>query len=152
CYGEDPFLTGTMVAAIIRGPEGNDPKYLQAAALLKHFLANSNEDTREASSSDFDEALFREYYSVPFRMGFVDGGARCFMAAYNQWNHVPCTVHPAMREVVMGEWGVDGMISTDRKASPDLVLVQHYYSNAWQAASAEIHAGINQFHDDEFAN
>ena len=55
-YGEDPFLTATMSVAFIRGMQGDDPKYWQAASLMKHFLANSNETTRGGSSSDFDEA------------------------------------------------------------------------------------------------
>ena len=45
-YGEDPFFNGTMAVAFIKGLQGDDPKYWQAAALLKHFLANSNEDHR----------------------------------------------------------------------------------------------------------
>jgi len=83
-YGEDPFFNGTMVAAFAKGLEGDDPKYWQAAPLLKHFLANSNEDYRDASSSNFDQRLFWEYYSVPFRMGFQDGGARGVMASYKR--------------------------------------------------------------------
>ena len=75
-YGEDAFFNGTMAVAFIKGLQGDDPKYWQAAALLKHFLANSNEDHRNVSSSDFDDRLFWEYYSVPFRMGFLEGGAR----------------------------------------------------------------------------
>jgi len=55
-YGEDPFLTATMSVAFIRGMQGDEPKYWQAASLMKHFLANSNETTRGGSSSDFDEA------------------------------------------------------------------------------------------------
>src|SRR5215212_10031775 len=81
CYGEDPFLNGTLTAAFVRGLQGDHPKYWQAASLLKHFLANSNENTRASSSSDFDERLFREYYSVPFRAGIMEGGARAFMAS-----------------------------------------------------------------------
>ncbi|MGA9778412.1 MAG: glycoside hydrolase family 3 N-terminal domain-containing protein [Verrucomicrobiia bacterium] len=69
CYGEDPFFNGTMVVAFVKGLQGDNPRYWQTASLLKHFLANSNEDGRDSSSSDFDEQLFREYYSVPFRMG-----------------------------------------------------------------------------------
>jgi beta-glucosidase len=61
CYGEDPFFNGTMAAAFIQGLQGDDPKYWLTASLLKHFFANSNEDGREGSSSDFDEALFRDY-------------------------------------------------------------------------------------------
>ncbi len=55
-YGEDPFLNGTMAVAFIHGLQGDDPKYWQAAALLKHFLANENENDRTGSSSDFDRA------------------------------------------------------------------------------------------------
>jgi len=71
-YGEDAFLTGTLASAFTRGMQGDDPKYWRAAALLKHFFANSNEHGRYGSSSDFDVRLMREYYSVPFRMAFVD--------------------------------------------------------------------------------
>ena len=53
CYGEDPFLNGTLAVAFIKGMQGDDPKYWQAAALLKHFLANSNEKGRAGSSSEF---------------------------------------------------------------------------------------------------
>jgi beta-glucosidase len=82
-YGEDPFFNGTMAVAFTRGLQGNDPKHWQAAALLKHFLANENENYRTSSSSDFDQRLFWEYYSVPFRMAFLEGGATAVMASYN---------------------------------------------------------------------
>ncbi len=147
CYGEDPFFNGTLAVALIRGLQGDDPKYWQTASLLKHFFANSNEDDRTRTSSDFDEQLFREYYTVPFRMGFEEGGARCFMTSYNLWNNVPCTIHPVIKSVVMKEWGVDGIITTDGGASPNLVKDQHYYPNLVEAVAGEIKAGINQFLD-----
>jgi len=153
CYGEDPFFNGTMVAAFVKGLQGDNPKYWQTASLLKHFFANSNEDKRESSSSDFDEQLFREYYSVPFRMGFEDGGARCFMTSYNEWNNVPCTVQPVIRSVAINEWGVDGVICTDGGAAANLTNPnrQNYYPNETQAAVSEVKAGINQFLDNTFA-
>jgi hypothetical protein len=89
-YGEDAFLNGTMAVAFIKGLQGDDPKYWQAAALLKHFLANSNEDHRKISSSNFD--------SVPFRMGFLEGGARAVMASYNGWNGITLAVNPSCAE------------------------------------------------------
>src|SRR5581483_8104792 len=54
-YGEDPFLVGTLTVAFARGLQGPDPKHWQAASLMKHFLANENEDGRTNSSSDFDD-------------------------------------------------------------------------------------------------
>ena len=152
CYGEDPFFNGTMAVAFIQGLQGDHPRYWLTAALLKHFFANSNEDDRVASSSDFDEQLFREYYSVPFRMGFEEGGARCFMTSYNQWNHIPCTVQPVIKDVAIKQWGVDGIICTDGVASANLTGRQHYYTNATQAAAGEIKAGINQFLDNTFSS
>ena len=144
-YGEDPFFNGTMAAALIRGIQGNDPKYWQAASLLKHFLANSNEHGRYGSSSDFDVRLLREYYSVPFRMGFVDGGARAYMASYNAWNHVPMTVNPILKNITVKEWGVDGIICTDAGSLGNLVSQHKAYADLKQAAAASIKAGINMF-------
>ncbi|MGB7758897.1 MAG: glycoside hydrolase family 3 C-terminal domain-containing protein [Bryobacteraceae bacterium] len=144
-YGEDPFFNGTMAAALIRGVQGDDPKYWQAASLLKHFLANSNEHGRYGSSSDFDVRLLREYYSVPFRMGFVDGGARAYMASYNAWNHVPMTVNPILENITVKEWGVDGIICTDAGSLGNLVSQHKYYPSLKTAAAASIKAGINMF-------
>jgi len=72
CFGEDPFLNGSMVTAYVKGLQGNDPVYWKTASLMKHFLANSNENNRSYNSSDFDDRLFREYYSYAFYKGVVD--------------------------------------------------------------------------------
>jgi beta-glucosidase len=147
CYGEDPFFNGTMAVAFIKGLQGDDPKYWLTASLLKHFFANSNEDGREGSSSDFDERLFREYYSVPFRMGIEEGGARCFMTAYNAWNKIPCIIQPVVKNVAIREWGVDGIICTDGGAYRNLTLHHHYFSDTNLAAAACVKAGVNHFLD-----
>lgn len=147
CYGEDPYFNGTMAVAFIKGLQGDDPKYWQAAALLKHFLANSNENEREKSSSNFDERLLREYYSVPFRMGIEEGGARAFMAAYNAMNDIPMTVNPILNDVARKEWGEDGIICTDAGAMNLLVTGHKYCTDKEQAAAASVKAGITQFLD-----
>ncbi len=147
CYGEDAFFNGTLVTAFVKGLQGDHPHYWQTASLLKHFFANSNEDERFSSSSNFDQRLFREYYSVPFRMGIVDGGARAYMAAYNAYNGIPCTVHPILKEVTVNEWGQDGIICTDGGAFTLLVTGHRYYPDLDMAAAAVIKSGINQFLD-----
>ena len=147
CYGEDPFLNGTMVTAFVKGMQGDDPKYWRAAALMKHFLANSNENDRDKTSSNFDERLFHEYYSVPFRMGVVEGGARAFMASYNEVNGVPMTINPVLNEVTRRQWGQDGIICTDAGAMRNLFATQKYVPDLETAAAASIKAGIGQFLD-----
>ena len=152
CYGEDAFFNGTMAVAFIKGLQGDHPKYWQAAALLKHFLANSNEDTRDRSSSDFDERLLREYYSVPFRRGIVEGGARAFMAAYNAMNGIPMTVNPILRDIAINEWGQDGIICTDAGGMRLMVSAHKYYTDEAHAAAGSIKAGIGQFLERNFAD
>ena len=150
CFGEDQFFNGTLAIAYVRGLQGDNPKYWLCASLLKHFFANSNENGRTGSSSDFNEALFYDYYSVPFRMAFQEGGARCFMASYNAWNEVPCTVQPAINDIAIKLWGVDGIISTDAGSLGNLVSRHHYFTNNTEASAACVKAGINQFLDNPY--
>src|ERR1700691_66485 len=142
-YGEDPYLTGTMVVSFIEGMQGDDPKYWQAAALLKHFFANSNETTRGRSSSDFDERLMREYYSVPFRMGFVEGGARSYMASYNAWNGVPMAVNPFLRDVVAKEWGANWIVTPDAGALNHVMDLHKYLPTMDEVYIAALKVGVN---------
>ena len=145
-YGEDPFFNGTMAVAFVRGLQGDNPKYWQAAALLKHFLANSNEDGRTHTSSNFDERLFWEYYSVPFRMAFQDADAKAVMASYNAWNGVPMAINPILKSIVVKQWGAD-LLSSDGGAVTDLVTQRHLFQTQQQAVVACLKAGINQFLD-----
>lgn len=145
-YGEDPFFNGTMVTAFIHGLQGNDPHYWQAASLMKHFLANSNEDHRDSSSSNFDDRLFWEYYSVPFRMGFLDGGGRGVMASYNAWNGTPMAVNPILKSIVIDQWHAL-VISSDGGAVKQLWSAHHAFPDQKAAVIACLHAGINQFLD-----
>ena len=145
-YGEDPFFNGTMVVAFTKGLQGDDPKYWQSAALLKHFLANSNENFRTSSSSNFDQRLFWEYYSVPFRMGFTEGGAKGVMASYNSWNGTPMAINPILKTIVQKQWGVD-VLSSDGGAVKLLVTSHKRFANQKEAVVACLKAGINQFLD-----
>jgi beta-glucosidase len=151
CYGEDPFLNASLVTAFVKGLQGNDPVYWKTASLMKHFLANSNENNRTYTSSDFDERLFREYYSYAFFKGVVDGGSQCFMTAYNKYNGIPCTVHPVLRNVTMKEWGLRGIICTDGGAYRQLLSTHAYYPSLDIAAAECIKAGITVFLDNYVA-
>lgn len=145
-YGEDPFFNGTMATAFVKGLQGDDATYWQSAALLKHFLANSNENGRGGSSSDFDERLFWEYYSVPFRMAFQDGGAKAVMASYNAWNGTPMTIHPILDSILTKQWGVE-VLSSDGGAVTNLVKWHKTFPTQKDAVVASVKAGINQFLD-----
>ncbi|PAM95966.1 beta-glucosidase [Flavobacterium sp. IR1] len=147
-FGEDAFFNGTLTVAFIKGLQGNNPKYWQTASLMKHFLANSNEDGRTYTSSDFDERLWREYYALPFYMGVVEGGSRGYMAAYNKVNGIPAMVHPMLKNITQKEWGQNGIICTDGGAFQLLLSDHKYYADKYLGAAAAVKAGINQFLDE----
>ena len=146
-FGEDPFLTAQLSVAMVQGLQGDDPRYWKTCALMKHFLANSNEDGRDSTSSNFDERLFREYYSYPFYKGITVGGSRAFMASYNSWNGIPMAVHPCLDAVARQEWGNNGIICTDGGAYALLVNAHHYYPDLPAAAAGVVKAGTSQFLD-----
>lgn len=120
-FGEDPYLTAQLSVALVKGLQGEHPRYWKTAALMKHFLANSNEDGRDSTSSNFDERLFREYYAYPFYKGITEGGSRAFMASYNAWNGTPMCIHPCLEQIARKEWGNNGIICTDGSALTLLV-------------------------------
>lgn len=144
-YGEDPYLVGTMSVAFVKGLQGDNPRYWQTASLVKHFMANSNEDGRAGSSSNFDSRLLHEYYAVPFRMAIEQGGADAYMTAYNAVNGIPMAASPLLKSLTMKQWGFNGMIDTDRGALTFMVTKHKYYPDMADAAAGAIHAGINEF-------
>lgn len=146
-YGEDAFLTSRLTVAFVKGLQGNDPGYWKSASLMKHFMANSNEDGRDSTSSDFDERLFREYYSFPFYKGITEGGSRAFMASYNAWNGVPMTIHPILKTITRDEWGNNGIICTDGGALNLLVKAHKAFPTMTEGAAAVVKASVGQFLD-----
>ncbi len=146
-FGEDPFLVAQLTVASVRGLQGNHPRYWKSASLMKHFLANSNEDGRDSTSSNFDERLFREYYAYPFYKGITEGGSRAFMAAYNSWNDIPMTIHPCLEAITRKEWGNNGIICTDGGALKLLVESHKSFPSLTEGAAAVVKATVGQFLD-----
>ncbi len=147
CYGECPWFNSQLVEQFVKGLQGPDPDYWMTASLMKHFLANSNEDGRDSSSSDFSTELFYDYYSLPFYNGIVNGGSRAFMAAYNSYNNIPMAVNPVLKDIAVNSWGQNGIICTDGGAFKMLVSSHHYFPDLYTAAASCVIAGVNQFLD-----
>ena len=145
-FGEDPYLVGEMVAAEVRGIQGDDPTYWRAAALMKHFLANSNEDGRTHTDSRFDETLFRDYYSYGFWKG-AKAGAKSLMTAYNAYNGIPCIAAPFIKEILIDEWGMNGTLVDDAGALRNMVGEHHYAKDINEAIKMSLEAGLSRYID-----
>ena len=148
-FGEDPYLVGEMVAAEVRGIQGDDPTYWRGAALMKHFLANSNEDNRYSTDSRFDESLFRDYYSYGFWQGARAGG-QSLMTAYNRYNGVPCEANPFIKDILNKEWGMNGTIVNDAGALRYMVTAHNYAKDINEAIKMSLEAGLTRFIDSNF--
>jgi beta-glucosidase len=109
--------------------------------MLKHFAANSNESTRLTSSSNLDDRNLREYYAASFEAAVRGGRADAIMTAYNQINGVPAAVTPLLKSMIVGEWGFDGLFSTDGQSPSILVSNQHVYPALPQAIAAIVAGG-----------
>ena len=150
-FGEDPYLVGEMVAAEVRGIQGDDPNYWRAASLMKHFLANSNEDNRYRTDSRFDETLFREYYSYGFWKG-AKAGSMSLMTAYNAYNGIPCIAAPFIKEILYDEWGMKGTIVDDAGALRFMYMpeMHNYAADINEAIQMALDAGLTRFIDSRF--
>ena len=148
-FGEDPYLVGEMVAAEVRGIQGDDPTYWRGAALMKHFLANSNEDNRYGTDSRFDESLFRDYYSYGFWKG-AKAGAQSVMTAYNRYNGIPCEANPFIKDILNKEWGMNGTIVNDAGALRFMVSAHNYAKDINEAIKMSLEAGLTRFIDSNF--
>ncbi len=146
CFGEDAYLVGELSASMVRGIQGDHPKYWRTASLMKHFLANSNEDGRVYTSSNFGDRLFHEYYSYGFYKGVL-AGCSSLMLAYNAWNGEPCTTNMKISDILYNRWKMDGLIITDGSAFSLLKTGHNYYETLDDAAVACVKAGIVRYLD-----
>ncbi|MCA4135390.1 beta-glucosidase [Arthrobacter sp. M4] len=116
-YSEDPYLTGRIASAYVRGMQGNG-----TAACLKHLVANESESLRTVMDSRLSESALREVYLLPFEMAVDDAGAWSVMAAYNDVNGVTATEQDHVQnQILKGEWGWDGLIMSDWYATKHTV-------------------------------
>ncbi len=109
CFSEDPFLTGKLAAAFVRGVQSQG-----VATTTKHFVANDSEFERHTIDSQIDERTMRETVLLPFEMVVKEAGAWGVMTAYNRLNGTYCAEHEWLLQTVLrGEWGFDGFVVTD---------------------------------------
>jgi len=106
-YGEDPCHLGEMGAALVRGIQRH------AMACIKHFAANSIENSRFHVDVRISERTLREVYLPHFKR-CVDEGAAAVMSAYNKVNGHYCGHNShLLRDILKKEWGFDGLAMSD---------------------------------------
>lgn len=144
-YGEDPFLTGEMGVAFIKGLQGNDPRYLKTIATPKHIAVHSGPEperhTFNAEVSDYD---LRETYLAQFRKCVVEGHAASIMCAYNRLRGEGCCGSTLLEQrILREEWGFNGLVVSDCWAVPDMYNFHKIVNSMEEAAAVAVRAGTD---------
>ncbi len=116
-YSEDPYLSGKMASAQIRGIQSNG-----ISACVKHFAANNQEERRLVIDSVIDERTLREIYLTPFEMAVKEGKVSTLMSAYNKVNGTFANENMhLLRTILREDWGFEGLIVTDWGGNNDRI-------------------------------
>ncbi|MFR0998834.1 MAG: glycoside hydrolase family 3 protein [Ruminococcus sp.] len=108
-FSEDPFLTGKMAAAELKGMAGAG-----VTGTIKHFCANNRETNRHFIDSVVSERALREIYLKGFEIAVKEGGASSVMTTYGRVNGLWTAGNFDLNTVILREeWGFKGFTMTD---------------------------------------
>lgn len=115
-YSEDPYVSGVMAAAMVRGIQSNPGR----SACPKHFACNNQEWMRNKTDSRVSQRALREIYLRGFEICVTRSGPLTLMTSYNKVNGVWSHYHyDLVTNILRGEWGYDGLVITDWWMQPD---------------------------------
>lgn len=108
-YSEDPFVTGKLAGAMVRGIQSNN-----VGATVKHFALNNKETNRKNSDSRVSERAAREIYLKAFEMIVKNNNPWAIMSSYNMINGYRASEsEDLLTGILRDEWGYEGMVTTD---------------------------------------
>ncbi len=152
-YGEDPFLTGQIGAAFVRGLQGSDPKYLKVAATAKHYAVHSGP---ESERHTFDAVVsphdLEDTYLPAFRELVVNAHVESVMCAYNSIDGSPACASPMLlQQKLKRDWHFDGYVVSDCAAITDVAAGHKFASDMAHAAALSVKAGTDLSCGKEYA-
>ncbi|MGH9407714.1 MAG: glycoside hydrolase family 3 N-terminal domain-containing protein, partial [Terriglobia bacterium] len=143
-FGEDPILSARMTVAYVKGTQGNDPKYLELAATVKHYAVYDQEIDRHILSAQTDAAMIQDYYTPQFKAGIMAGKSISIMSSYNEVNGVPNAVNKwLLSDILRDQWGFQGFLVPDSGAVNSLVTGTRTYRTLAEAAAKTVLAGTD---------
>ena len=108
-YSEDPYVTGKMAAAFVKGIQANG-----VGATLKHYAVNNQETNRKDVDVRIGQRALRELYLRPFEIAVKEAKPWSVMSAYNSINGQQCMEsRDLLTTILRRDWGFDGMVVSD---------------------------------------
>jgi beta-glucosidase len=144
-YGEDPYLTAMLAKAFVTGLQGNDPKYLKAAACAKHYAIHSGpEPSRHAFDVNITDHDLWDTYLPAFRELVVNAKVAGVMCAYNAYAGQPCCASDKlMTDILRNQWKFTGYVTSDCGAIDDFFNFHKTHPNAASAAADAVWHGTD---------
>src|SRR5690606_27113376 len=144
-WGEDPFLTGEMAAEFVKGLQGDDPKYLKAAACAKHFAVHSGpEKDRHTFNAIVTKRELYDTYLPAFKKLVTEAKVESVMGAYNRTlDEVCCASKLLLDDILRGEWGFEGHVVSDCMALSDFHLNHKVTKDAAESAALALERGCD---------
>jgi beta-glucosidase len=111
-YSEDPYLSGKMAAAFIRGIQSQG-----VGACMKHYVLNDQETRRMSVDVHVDERTLREIYVKPFEIAVKEADPWAIMASYNKEGGTYITENTYLLDhMLRGELQYEGTVISDWSA------------------------------------
>ena len=141
-YGEDPYLTGRMGTAFIKGLQGNG-KHRKLDATLKHFAVHSGpEALRHGFNAVVSEKDLEETYLYAFKYCIDHADPSAIMGAYNAVNGEPASGSKwLLVDVLKNKWGFKGYMVSDDGSIADINLGHHYTKDETESAALALKCG-----------
>jgi beta-glucosidase len=142
--GEDPYLTGVLATAMVRGFQGDDlAKPGNIAACAKHFAGyGASESGRDYNTTNIPEIELRSVHLPPFK-ATLDAGVVAFMTSFSDLNGVPASANELLlKQILRNEWGFDGFVVSDWDSVRQL-SVHGLTANDKDAACEAANAGVD---------
>ena len=144
-WGEDPFLTGEMASAYVRGLQGEDPKYLKSAACAKHYAVHSGpEKDRHTFKAIVTKRELNDTYLPAFRKLVTEAKIESVMGAYNRLFDEPCCASKLLIEdILRDEWNFQGHFVSDCLALADFHLNHKITNDEAESAALALKHGCD---------
>ncbi|MBQ8526035.1 MAG: glycoside hydrolase family 3 C-terminal domain-containing protein [Clostridia bacterium] len=143
-YGEDPYLTGEMGVAFIKGLQG-EGKYRKVDATIKHYAVHSGpESLRHGFNAEVNQKDLYETYLWAFKYCIDNANPSAVMGAYNRTNGEPCCASKTLiKDILYGEFGFDGYVVSDCGAICDINEHHKVTEAPAESAALAVNNGCN---------
>ena len=143
-YGEDPYLSGQLGTAFVKGLQG-DGEVMKAAGCVKHFAVHSGpEDLRHEFDAVVSKKDLYETYLPAFQAVVEEGEVEAVMGAYNRTNGEPCCGSKTLiQDILREKWHFKGHYVSDCWAIKDFHENHMVTPDAKHSAAMAINAGCD---------